>query len=58
MLPHFKRTLKLLLRNEYDDFESAKSTLKLLSFEQSVFLSKAKITYKVHVASGLVPQCI
>ena len=30
-----KRACKLILGNEYDDFESAKSTLKLLSFEQS-----------------------
>ena len=52
-----KRACKLIQGNEYhDDFESAKSTLKLLSFEQSVFLSKAKIMYKV--ANGLVPQYI
>ena len=51
-----KRACKLILGNEYDDFESATSTLKLLSFEQSVFLSKAKIMYKV--ANGLVPQYI
>ena len=48
-----KRACKLILGNEYDDFESAKSTFKLLSFEQNVFLSKAKIMYKV--ANGLVP---
>ena len=51
-----KRACMLILGNEYDDFESAKLTLKLLSFEQSVFLSKDKIMYKV--ANGLVPQYI
>ena len=33
-----KRACKLILGNEYDDFESAKAT-----FEQSVFVSKAEI---------------
>ena len=42
--------------NEYHDFEAAKSTLKLLSFEQSLFLNKAKVMFKV--ANGLVPQYI
>ena len=35
-----------MLGNEYHDYETAKSTLKLLSFEQSVFLNKAKIMFK------------
>ena len=38
------------------DFENAKATLNILSFEQSVFVSKAKIMYKV--ADGLVLQYI
>ena len=52
------RACKLIhvLGNEYDDFESAKATLNILSFEQSVFVSKAKIMYKV--ANGLVQQYI
>ena len=51
-----KRACKLIIGNEYDDFESAMATLNILSFEQSVFVSKAKIMYKV--ANGLVPQYI
>ena len=51
-----RRTCKVILGNAYIDFESAKSPLKILSFEQSVFLNKAKVMFKV--ANGLVPQCI
>ena len=51
-----RRACKLILGNEYIDFESAKSSLKILSFEQSVFLNKAKVMFKV--ANGLVPQYI
>ena len=51
-----RRACKIILGNEYIDFESAKSSLKILSFEQSVFLNKAKVMFKV--ANGLVPQYI
>ena len=51
-----QRACKIILGNEYIDFESAKSSLKILSFEQSVFLNKAKVMFKV--ANGLVPQYI
>ena len=38
---------KIILGNEYYNFETAKSSLNMLSFEQSVFLNKAKIMFKV-----------
>ena len=47
---------KLILGTEYDEFKSTKAKLNLLSFKQSVFVSKVKIMYKV--ADGLVPQYI
>ena len=42
--------------NVFIDFESAKSSLKILSFEQSVFINKAEVMFKI--ANGLVPQYI
>ena len=36
-----RRACKIILGNEYIDFESANSSLKILSFEQSVFLNKS-----------------
>ena len=51
-----RRACKIILGNEYIDFESAKSSLKILSFEQNVFLNKAKVMFKV--VNGLVPQYI
>ena len=36
-----KRACKIILGNEYTDFESAKSILNIQSFEQSMFLNKA-----------------
>ena len=51
-----RRACKIILGNEYHDFKTAKSSLNMLSFEQSVFLNKAKIMFKV--ANSLVPQYI
>ena len=51
-----RRACKIILGNEYIDFESAISSLKILSFKQSVFLNKAKVMFKV--ANGSVPQYI
>ena len=47
-----KRAFKIILGNEYLDFENAKMRLNILSFEQSV----AKIMFKV--ANSLIPQYI
>ena len=51
-----RRACKIILGNEYYDFKTAKSSFNMLSFEQSVFLNKAKIMFKV--ANSLVPQYI
>ena len=40
-----RRACKVILGNEYIDFESAKSSLKIHSFQQSVFLNKANKSY-------------
>ena len=42
----------MILGHEYNDLNGAK--LDMLSFDQSIFLSKAKIMYKVH--NNLVPS--
>ena len=42
-----KRACKTILGNEYTDFEGAKSDLNIQSFEERLFLNKAKIMYKV-----------
>ncbi|MCG7879537.1 MAG: reverse transcriptase domain-containing protein [Candidatus Thiodiazotropha endolucinida] len=42
-----RRACKIILGNEYLHLEDARNRLKILSFDQSVFLHKAKIMYKV-----------
>ena len=42
-----KRAIKIILGNEYLGFENAKMRLNILSFEQSVFVNKAKFMTKV-----------
>ena len=42
--------------NEYTDFEDAKSVLNIKSFEESLFLNKAKIMYKI--ANNMIPSFI
>ena len=49
-----KRACKIIIGNEYTNFESAKATLNIQSFEESVFLNKAKIVYKI--ANNMVPK--
>ena len=47
---------EVILENQYENLESALTTLNILSFYQNAFLNKAKTMYKV--ANGLVPTCI
>ena len=42
-----RRACKLILGHEYSGLFEAFERLKILSFDQSVFLSKAKIMYKI-----------
>ena len=51
-----KRACKIILGNGYTDFEDAKSVLNVLSFEESLFLNKAKIMYKI--AKNIIPPYI
>lgn len=51
-----KRACKIILGNEYSSFEDAKSRLSILSFEQSMFVNKAKIMFKV--THSLLPKYI
>lgn len=51
-----KRACKIILENEYEDLDSARKRLNILSFDQNVFVNKAKIMYKV--ANSLIPQYI
>ena len=50
------RACKVILENEYEDLDSARMKLNILSFDQNLFLNKAKTMYKV--ANGLIPQYI
>ena len=47
---------KIILENEYEDLDSAQKRLNILSFDQNVFVNKAKTMYKV--ANSLLPQYI
>ena len=49
-----RRECKIILGHEYSDLNGALIKLKMLSFDQSVFLSKAKMMYKIHI--NLVPS--
>ena len=51
-----KRTFQIILENEYLDFENAKMRLNILSFEQSVFVNKAKSLFKV--SNSPIPQYV
>ena len=51
-----RRVCKIILENEYEDLDSAQKRLNILSFDQNVFVNKAKTMYKV--ANSLLPQCI
>ena len=49
-----RRACKLILGHEYNGLPEALEKLKMLSFDQSIFLSKAKIMYKIH--NNLAPS--
>ena len=51
-----RKACKVILKNEYEDLDSARMKLTVLSFDQNIFLNKAKTMYKV--ANGLITQHI
>ena len=51
-----RQACKVILEVEYKNLESARSRLNILSFDQAVFLNKAKIMYKV--VNVIAPQYI
>ena len=51
-----KRAFKTILGNECTDFEGAKTVLNVQSFEESLFLKKAKIIYRV--ANNMIPSYV
>ena len=51
-----RRACKNILRNEYTNLEEARDRLKILSFNESVFLQKAKVMYKV--ANNIAPEYV
>ena len=51
-----RRAYKLILSHEYTGLQESVERLDILSFDQSVFLNKAKIMYKVY--KNLAPICL
>ena len=49
-----RRACKLILGDEYTHLDEARDNLKILSFDEIVFLNKAKIMYKV--ANNIAPS--
>ena len=49
-----RRACKLILGDEYTHLDEARDNLKILSFDEIVFLNKAKIMYKV--ANNMAPS--
>ena len=49
-----RRACKLILDKEYTSLEEARNRLKILSFDESVFLQKAKTMYKI--ANKIAPK--
>ena len=49
-----RRACKLILRSEYRHLDEACDHLKILSFNESVFLNKAKMMYKI--ANSIAPS--
>ena len=43
-----RRACKLILSQTYNGFHEALQRLDILSFDQTVFLNKAKIMYKIY----------
>ena len=48
------RASKIIFGREYINLEESRKRLKLLSFEESVFLQKAKMMYKI--AKRIAPK--
>ena len=51
-----KRAFKTILGHEYTYFEGAKTVLNVQSFEESLFLNKAKIMYRI--ANNMIPSYV
>ena len=49
-----RRACKLILSQAYNGLEESLKRLEMLSFDQSVFLNKAKVMYKVY--NNLAPN--
>ena len=49
-----RRACKIILGSEYPHLKEARNHLKILSFDESVFLHKAKILYKI--ANNIAPS--
>ena len=49
-----RRACKLILGDEYTHLDEARDNLKILSFDEIVFLNKAKVMYKV--ANNIAPS--
>ena len=49
-----RRACKIILGSEYTHLEEARNHLKILSFDESVFLNKAKMMYKI--ANNIAPS--
>ena len=43
-----RRACKLILSQDYTDIQEALKRLNILSFDQAIFLNKAKLMYKVY----------
>ena len=43
-----RRACKLILSQDYTDIQEALTRLNILSFDQDIFLNKAKLMYKVY----------
>ena len=43
-----RRACKLILAQDYTDIQEALERLNILSFDQIIFLNKAKLMYKVY----------
>ena len=43
-----RRVCKLILSEDYTDFQEALKRLNILSFDQVIFLNKAKLMYKIY----------
>ena len=49
-----RRACKIILGSEYKHLEEARNHLKILTFDESVFLNKAKMMYKI--ANNIAPS--